>query len=87
MIEISAFIAQEHISSYSILFTHMIAFRASPARFLSLTSIAWSRAPKTPSIYARTSIRIVAVGQLTANCLVDDRDTWRANIKLAGAAR
>src|SRR5215475_9998083 len=32
MIEIPAFIAQEHISSYSILFTHMIAFRTSPAR-------------------------------------------------------
>src|SRR5262245_26631623 len=32
MIKISAFIAQEHISSYSILFTHMIAFRASLAR-------------------------------------------------------
>jgi hypothetical protein len=35
MIEISAFIAQEHISSYSILFTHMIAFRTSPARVSS----------------------------------------------------
>src|SRR5688500_7097189 len=32
MIEISAFIAQEHISSYSILFTHMVAFRTSSAR-------------------------------------------------------
>src|SRR5262249_32987938 len=32
MIEISAFIAEEHISSYSILFTHMIAFWASLAR-------------------------------------------------------
>src|SRR5262245_33109671 len=32
MIKISAFIAQEHISSYSILFTHMIAFWASLAR-------------------------------------------------------
>src|SRR5882672_8945295 len=32
MIEISAFIAQEHISSYSILFTHIIAFRTSSAR-------------------------------------------------------
>src|SRR5262252_5787620 len=32
MIEITAFIAQEHISSYSILFTHMIAFWASLAR-------------------------------------------------------
>jgi hypothetical protein len=34
-IEISAFIAQEHFSSYSILFTHMIAFRTSPARVSS----------------------------------------------------
>src|SRR5215831_958522 len=32
MVEISAFIAQEHISSYSILCAHMIAFRTSPAR-------------------------------------------------------
>jgi hypothetical protein len=32
MIEISAFIAEEHISSYSILFTHMFAFWASLAR-------------------------------------------------------
>src|SRR5262245_13078051 len=32
MIEISAFIAQEHISSYSILFAHMIAFWTSSAR-------------------------------------------------------
>src|SRR5262245_32457509 len=32
MIKISAFIAQEHISSYSILSTHMIAFWASLAR-------------------------------------------------------
>src|SRR5262252_2463583 len=32
MIEISAFSAQEHISSYSILFAHMIAFRTSSAR-------------------------------------------------------
>ena len=32
MIKIPAFIAQEHISSYSILFTHMIAFWASLAR-------------------------------------------------------
>src|SRR5262245_20967705 len=32
MIEISAFIAQEHISSYSILFAHMVAFRTSSAR-------------------------------------------------------
>src|SRR5215475_15170691 len=31
MVEIPAFIAEEHISSYSILFTHMIAFRTSPA--------------------------------------------------------
>src|SRR5215510_10550927 len=32
MIEISAFIAQEHISSYSILSTHMIAGRTSLTR-------------------------------------------------------
>src|SRR5215470_15876672 len=32
MIEIPAFIAEEHISSYSILFTHMIAFWASLTR-------------------------------------------------------
>jgi hypothetical protein len=32
MVEISAFIAQEHISSYSILFTHMIATRTSLTR-------------------------------------------------------
>src|SRR5215475_3315959 len=32
MIEIPAFIAQEHISSYSILFAHMIAFWTSSAR-------------------------------------------------------
>src|SRR5262245_11124462 len=38
MVEISAFIAQEHISSYSILFTHMIAFRTSPAR---VTRVYW----------------------------------------------
>ena len=39
MIEISAFIAQEHISSYSILFTHMIAFRTSPARVARVYSL------------------------------------------------
>src|SRR5688572_4633557 len=32
MIEIPAFIAHEHISSYSVLFTHMIALRTSSAR-------------------------------------------------------
>src|SRR5215813_14523750 len=32
MIKISAFIAEEHISSYSILSTHMVAFRTSLTR-------------------------------------------------------
>src|SRR5262245_62348190 len=39
MIEIPAFIAQEHFSSYSILFTHMIAFRTFPARVTSVHSL------------------------------------------------
>src|SRR5262245_21103965 len=39
MIEIPAFIAEEHISSYSILFTHMIAFRTSPARVTRVYSL------------------------------------------------
>src|SRR5262245_15927680 len=38
MVEIPTFIAQEHFASYSILFTHMIAFWTSPAR---VTRVYW----------------------------------------------
>src|SRR5215510_8617629 len=57
MIEISAFIAEEHISSYSILSTHMIAFWTSPTRITRVYRLHFHSGQRRLVFYVPSQLR------------------------------